>query len=105
MEVTANGTVRTDVKVGEPVTLTVHAEAPEGAGTFTQAHWDLDASDAYSLRAEVAPGQTDLTLSTTIAFDKPGVYFVTCRVRLNRHGDPSARRQVENLASARVVVT
>ena len=53
----------------------------------------------------MSPGQTELTLSTTTTFDKPGVYFVTCRVRLNRHGDPAARRQIENLASARVVVT
>lgn len=105
VEVTANGALRTDAKVGESVTLTAHAEAPAGAGTFTQAQWDLDASGAFALKAEVAPGQTELTLSTIVTFDKPGVYFVTCRVRLNRDGDPTARRQLENLASARVIVT
>ncbi|MDB5455640.1 MAG: uncharacterized protein JWP92_1225, partial [Caulobacter sp.] len=105
VEVTANGAVRADAKVGEPVTFTARAEAPDGAGTFTQAQWDLDASGAFALKAEVAPGQTELSLLTTTTFEAPGVYFVTCRVRLNRNGDPTARRQIENLASARVVVT
>lgn len=102
--VTVDGAVRFDAKVGQPVTFTAQAEAPEGAGTFTQAQWDLDATGAFALEAEVPPGQTELTLRTTTRFDRPGVYFVTCRVRLNRQGDPTARRQLENLASARVVV-
>ena len=38
-------------------------------------------------------------------YDKPGTYFATARVRLNRQGDPAARRQIENLASARIVVS
>lgn len=104
VEVTANGQVRAEVGVGETVTITAAAEAPPGAGTFTQAHWDLDASGRFALAAEAPPGQTTLTVSTTHSFDRPGTYFVTCRVRLNREGDPAARRQIENLASARVVV-
>ncbi|CAN5143089.1 hypothetical protein BH10PSE2_BH10PSE2_05790 [soil metagenome] len=105
VHVTANGALRTDARVGETVTFVASAEAPEGAGTFTQAQWDMDASGAFAKAAEVSLGQTALSLTTTATFDKPGVYFVTCRVRLNRQGDPKARRQVENLASARVIVS
>jgi hypothetical protein len=105
VEVTANGAARAEAKVGEPVNIVAHAEAPPGAGTFTSAHWDLDASGRFAVDARVAPGLSELTLSHTHVFDKPGTYFVTCRARLNRHGDPAARRQLENLASARIVVT
>jgi len=87
------------------VTVEVKAEAPPGAGTFTQVHWDFDGSGAFATSQPVEPGQTELTLSTTHAYDKPGTYFATARVRLNRNGDPAARRQVENLASARIVVS
>jgi hypothetical protein len=105
VNVTANGEIRTEVKVGEAVTVEVKAEAPPGAGTLTQAHWDFDGSGTFAKNEPVKAGQTELTLSTTHSFDKPGTYFVTARVRLNRHGDPAARRQIENLASARVVVS
>jgi hypothetical protein len=46
-----------------------------------------------------------LTLSTTHAFDRAGVFFPTARVTVHREGDLNATlRRVENLASARVVV-
>jgi hypothetical protein len=105
VEVTANGTVRTEAKIGEPVTIVAHAEAPPGAGTCTSAQWDLDASGRFAVDASVAPGLSEPTLSHTHVFDKPGTYFVTGRTRLKRHGDRAARRQLENLASAGIMVT
>ena len=105
VSVTANGEVRADVRPGTPVTLQVEAEAPPGAGSFTQVQWDLDGSGGFSVDQPIERGQTALSLSMDHAFEKPGTYFVTARVRLNREGDPAARRQIENLASARVVVT
>jgi hypothetical protein len=102
--VTANGAIRAAVRPGAAVTVEVKAEAPPGAGTFTQVHWDFDGSGGFAVSQPVQPGQTELNLSMSHAYDKPGVYFATARVRLNRNGDPAARRQVENLASARIVV-
>jgi hypothetical protein len=105
INVTANGAAKAEVKVGQSVTLRLHAEAPPKAGTFTQAHWDYDASGKFADDQLIDLGKTELDISTTRTFDKPGVYFVAARVRLNREGDPKARRQIENLASARIVVS
>ena len=105
VNVTANGAVRTEARAGEAVSVELKAEAPPGAGTFTQVHWDFDGSGRFEHSQAVAPGQTELTLTMTHTYDKPGTHFATARVRLNREGDPAARRQVENLASARIVVS
>ncbi len=102
--VLAKGALRADARPGESVALTLSAEAPPGAGTFTHVHWDFDGSGQFATSVPVEPGQTALSLSAAHAYDQPGTYFATARVRLNRHGDPAARRQVENLASARIVV-
>ena len=46
-----------------------------------------------------------VTLSTTHAYDRPGVYFVTGRVHSHRQGDVKATSCcIPNLAQARVVV-
>jgi hypothetical protein len=104
VHVTVGGRTRCQARPGAPVTVDLRAEAPAGAGTFTRVDWDIDGSGAFATSQPIEPGQTELTLSTSHAFALPGTYFVTARVRLNRDGDPAARRQVENLASARVVV-
>ena len=53
----------------------------------------------------IEAGQTELTLTTSHTYDKPGVYFATARVTSHRQGDLNATdRLVRNLASARIVV-
>jgi hypothetical protein len=105
VHVTANGGLRAEARAGEAVTVVVEAEAPQGAGTFTHLDWDFDGSGAFADNQPIVPGQTRLTLSRTQGYAKPGTYFATARVRLNREGDPAGRRQIENLASARIVVS
>jgi hypothetical protein len=104
VNVTANGGLRAEVKAGETVTVTVRAEAPPGAGTFTQAQLDFDGSGGFATPHPIESGQEEIAFSVTHTYAEPGTYFATARVRLNREGDPAARRQVENLASARIVV-
>ena len=104
VSVLAKGQIRAEARPGEAVTVTVTAEAPPGAGTFTYVDWDFDGSGQFALSQPVEPSRTELKLSTTHAWDQPGTYFASVRVRLNRDGDPQARRQIENLASARIVV-
>ena len=104
MQVHANGAARAHVRVGEEVVVSVHAEAPPGAGSFTQLHWATRPDGAFDRGGEVTPGQTVLDETIRCSFAAPGTYFVTARARLNREGNPQARRQVENLASARIVV-
>jgi hypothetical protein len=107
VRVGANGGVRAEVKVGEPVTLTVHAEAPPGAGTIIAATWDFDGSGAYAFEHEDIDGTAaNVDLSTTHAWDRPGTYFATCLVHSHVDGDRNATsRRLPNLASARVVVS
>jgi hypothetical protein len=45
-------------------------------------------------------------MTTTHAYEEPGVYFATARVTSHRGGDPDAEYgRCENLASARVIVS
>jgi hypothetical protein len=99
--------LRAEVKVGEPVELTVHAEAPPGAGTIIAASWDVDGSGTYALEQDGIDGTAaEVTLTATHAWDQPGIYFATCLVHSHVDGDVLARsRRLPNLASARVVVS
>jgi hypothetical protein len=107
VRVSANGGVRAEAKVGEPVTLAVHAETPPGAGTIIAAAWDFDGSGAYAFEHEDLDGTAaNVDLSTTHAWDRPGTYFATCLVHSHVDGDRNATsRRLPNLASARVVVS
>jgi hypothetical protein len=105
VDVTVNGAVRAEVAVGEPVTLEVRTEVPPGAGSVVAVEWDFDGWGSFPFAHEVDGTQASVVRSTTHAYDRPGTYFVTARVRSHRDGDLEARfRRVENLASARVVV-
>ena len=102
----ANGGVKADAAVGEPVTFSAEAEVPPGAGTIIALDWDFDGSGSWPLKVPVTGRDRRLEASATHAYDRPGVYFVTIRVTSHREGDVAATsRRVTNLASARVVVT
>jgi len=107
VSVTANGGARADVRVGEAVTLALHAETPPGKGGIVDAAWDVDGSGTYPLAHDGLDGSAasvDLTMTHT--WDRPGTYFATCLVHSHVDGDASATsRRLPNLASARVVVT
>jgi Tannase and feruloyl esterase len=107
VHVSANGSLRTEVKVGEPVTLQVNAETPPGGGTIVDAAWDFDGSGTYAFEQEGVDGTSaDVTLSTTHAWERPGTFFATALVHSSVDGDIDAKsRRLPNLASARVVVT
>ncbi len=107
VNVTANGADRAEVKVGEPVTFALHAEAPPGAGTIIAAAWDFDGSGRYAFGSDGIDGSAAvIDLQTTHGWDRPGTYFATCLVHSHVDGDPQATsRRLPNLASARVVVS
>lgn len=101
---TANGSDRAEVAVGQPVTLTVRAEVPHDGGEIVDLEWDLDGDGAYDTRDAGPHGRT-LELSRTTSFDAPGTYFVAAQVAGQREADAATlfARQL-NLARARVVV-
>jgi Tannase and feruloyl esterase/PKD domain len=104
--VSANGGELASVSAGEPVTLSVRAEAPEAGGTIISVQWDFDGKGAFPHSHDSVDGSgTSVDLTTTHVYDAPGTYFATALVTSHRDGDVTAKyRRLQNLASARVVV-
>jgi hypothetical protein len=107
VSVTANGGALATVAVGEPVTLEVHAEAPAAGGTIVSVQWDFDSKGTYPYSDPSVDGTaTSVTLTTTHTYSEPGTYFATALVASHVDGDVNTKhRRLQNLASARVVVS
>lgn len=114
-----NGQKRIEIKAGEPVTIHVLAEVPQGYGRVVQADW----ADGKLLKPDYMPAkelfttQTDLRRATysadgstmefdqTFTYDQPGTYFPTVRIMSQRNGDLKDKYTlIENLDRVRVVV-
>lgn len=101
----ANGGLRADVKVGQPVILRGTIAVPPGSGSIVAAQWDLDGTGNFAKSSPVRRGARGATVTLTWRFAKPGTYFPTLRAISQRAGDgatPYAR--IQNLARVRVVV-
>ena len=106
VDVSANGSLRAEVAVGELVQFVVDAELPPNVGTIVSAEWDFDGWGTFPFSHEVDGTQTSVRLETAHAFDAPGTYFVTARVHSQREGEVGGEvRRIPNVASARVVVS
>jgi hypothetical protein len=101
-----NGSVRTEVAVGQPVSFTAMIETPAGAGSVVAADWDLEGTGEYSTAERLSDHRSArVTVTTSHAYARPGVYFAAIRATSQRQGDadtPYAR--VQNLGRVRVVV-
>jgi hypothetical protein len=106
VEVTANGALRAEVTVGEPVTLSVNAAVPPDAGTVVSVEWDFDGTGTYPFRHDGIDGTAEqVSLTVTHAYERPGTYFATSRVSSRRDGDVNAPNcRIPNLAQARIIV-
>ena len=105
LSVLANGGVRAEVAVGEPVVFSARVDMPRGAGSIVDAAWDFDGSGDFAQTADIARPGASIAVSATHAFDRPGTYFVALRAVSTRDGDPATPyARIENLAHARVVV-
>jgi hypothetical protein len=104
--VSANDAVRTEVKAGQAVKFQVHGEVPAGAGTVVAVEWDFEGQGTFAFQHDVDGRASNITLSTTHTYDKPGIYFATARVISHRQGDVNAKHcRIPNLASVRIVVS
>ena len=102
---TANGSIRTEVAAGQPVTLEAVIEAPPGGGKVIAAAWSCEGDGDYTDAKQIDVPSARVHVSTTYTFAKPGTYFPTLRATAHRDGDaatPYAR--IQNIARARVVV-
>jgi hypothetical protein len=104
--VTANGSVRCEVKVGENVRLKAHAEVPPGAGRLISAAWDFDGKGKYPDKIALDGSKAQASFEIEHRFEKAGTYFVTALVEAHRDGKVDAvGARIPNLASARVIVS
>ena len=103
----ANGAARTEVKIGQPVTLSGTVEVPPGTGKVVDAQWDFDATGDFAVPGEVklrdASG-AKATVTTTHSYSQPGTYFAVLRASSQRQPDNTPHARIPNLARARVVV-
>jgi hypothetical protein len=101
---TANGAVRAEVKVGEPVTLVGTGEMAPGMGTIVTAEWDTKGTGPFE-RFDVDGSQEKVTVETTTTYDTPGTYFASFRVGSHRDGLAGNPPYPRNNARVRIVVT
>lgn len=106
VKASANGGLRAEVAVGEPVRLALSAAMPAGSGAIVSAEWDFDGTARYPFRHDDLDGQ-DATIEreTNHSYDRAGTYFATARVSGHRDGDVNAKTcLLQNLARVRIVV-
>jgi hypothetical protein len=105
INLTANGGVRADVAMNQPVTFMATIEVPPNAGTVVSAEWDFEGIGRYPFAETPSNPQTQVQLTATHSFSTPGTYFPVLRATSQRQGDmqtPYCR--IQNLARVRVVV-
>jgi hypothetical protein len=105
VELKANGGVRADVAVNQPVTFTGTIEVPPNAGKVVAAEWDFEGVGNYPLAARLDAPQPLVRISATHSFSEPGTYFPVLRATSHRDGDShTAYGRIHNIARARVIV-
>jgi len=107
---TANGAVRAEVSVGQPVKFSATIQLPPNTGKIVGAEWDFEGEGTYPVAQPVSEGTSNasgssVTVTITHSFAKPGTYFPALRASSQREGDASAVfARVQNLGRVRVVV-
>ncbi len=101
---TADGSSRAEVAVGQDVVLRAVAEAPEGGDDVVAVEWDLEGRGEFVADDTAAPGSR-VVVERRYAFPAPGTHFVTVRVTAQPAGDAgTAYARIRDLARVRVVV-
>jgi hypothetical protein len=95
-----------EVTAGQPVTFSVHARVPPGAGKIVRVEWDFLGAGNYPVTAHLNHiGPVEKNLQARHTFTQPGTYFPVVRVSSQRNGDTSTPYGlIQNLARVRVVV-
>ena len=107
VHLTANGTIRAEAAVDEPVDIAGEIEMPPGAGKILQFEWYLGTKDfAYEPATKLTEPQPRVSATRTVSFPAPGEYTITLRTHAQRDGagDTTSATLLQNLARVRVVV-
>jgi len=102
---TANGSARIEVCVGEEVEFEVDVEAPPNAGSIVEIAWDLEGDGSWPVVDKQSSPVPTLRAGQKRGFSKPGTYFPAVRVASHMSGDPSdPHSRIMNLGRCRVIV-
>ena len=107
VDLSANGVVRAQVRVNEPVSLAARIDMPPHAGKIVRYAWYLGTPDLkFEPVIKLARPQTTFDLKRTVSFAAPGEYAITLRVEGQRNGldDVNGTTFLQNVARVRVVV-
>jgi len=100
-----NDAVRADIALGDPVSFSMAAVVPPGAGEIVKVEWDFESTGTFPEASDFGGPNADAQLCKSHTYTTPGTHFAVVRVTAHREGDPDAvYRQIQNLARVRVVV-
>lgn len=105
---TANGSERAEVSVGESVHFEAKIEVPPNTGKIVSAEWDFEGEATFPVKAAISQLNevgSQAVVEGTYVFSKPGTYFTVLRAASNREsGSSDIYTQLPNLCRVRVVV-
>ncbi|HEY3439347.1 MAG TPA: PKD domain-containing protein, partial [Paludibaculum sp.] len=107
VHLTADGKIRAEVGLNQPVNLSGTIEMPPGTGKVIQYDWYLGKGDfSYEPATKLAEPQPLVTATRSVSFARPGEYTITLRAYAQRDGvgDATSTTLLQNLARIRVVV-
>ncbi len=103
VQLQVNGKKRADVAVGQKVTFTANVELAPNSGKLVSADWDFEGGGTFPVSSKIKNDK--LHLKTRYTFLKPGTYFPTLRIAVQREGSAeTAFARIQNLDRVRVVV-
>lgn len=104
--VTANGSSRAEVRVGQPVDVRIEAEAVEGLVVeLVEVFTDAEGTETIGQRFDFEP-TSQITHGIQRVFDEAGTHFLAVRVTAQTRGDASSpHAQVQNIGRVRICVT
>jgi hypothetical protein len=106
IELKANGSARTQVRVDESVTFAATVQVPSGAGQVVAVEWDFEGVGNFRVVEEILKPQTFVSISAAHAYNQSGTYFAVVRATSQRDADSrSPYGRIQNIARVRVVVS
>jgi hypothetical protein len=103
IELTVNGAVRVETKVGTSVDFSAVVQLPPGTGEVVQIDWDFFGTGNFTTTAFV-PTEQGALVNATFAYDAPGRYLPILRATAQR--DPTSEfAKILNIGRVRVVVS